>query len=399
MKTANVTFHSSHLNCKFTLVLEFVLVFIILLGLLVYSTAFASEIVKVETFDGVELVGKLDLPEEPHLVSSIVVFVPGSGPCTYDNHRKVGNEEFNYFELFAKEFTSRGIGFFRYNSRGTQIGDSPPWYDKVDRKSFAKSVPSNQAQDIEAIIIDLKKNKRLIGAKVFLFGWSEGSIIASMVAERGKVGINALLLAGYANDNLYGIIQWQLTGGASMVFYKAHFDTNQDGKVSNIEYKADPHKVVSSVLQGAKFNQLDKNGDGVLTSEDFATLLKDRLNQVMKAIENGDDDWIWKNYFRITSSWLKEHFKLEPNKDRLLKLNLPIYIFHGEWDNSVPVEGAIEIREKFKTLGKTNLKVHVFKAHDHDLNFIHWPLRGHISEGLTAIFKTAKTLSSISERK
>lgn len=399
MKAANVIFHGWHLNCKFTLALKFVLVLIILLRFLVYSTAFASEIVKVETFDGVELVGKLDLPKEPHLVSSIVVFVPGSGPCTYDNHRKVGNKEFNYFDLFAKEFTSRGIGFFRYNSRGTRIGDSPPWYDKVDRTIFATSIPSNRVQDIEAIIIDLKKTKRLREAKVFLLGWSDGSIIASMVAERGKVDIDALLLAGYVNDNLYDIIQWQLTGGSSMVFYKAHFDTNQDEKVSNIEYKADPHKVVSSVLQGAKFNQLDKNGDGVLTSNDFAVLLKGRLSQVMKAIENGDDDWIWNNYFRITSPWLKEHFKLEPNKDRLLKLELPIYIFHGEWDGSVPVEGAIEIREKFDTLSKANLKVHIFRAHDHDLNFMHWPLRGHISEGLTAIFKTAKTLSSVSQSK
>lgn len=399
MKSANVIFHGWHLNCKFTLALKFALVLIMLLGFLVYSTALASEIVKVETFDGIELVGKLDLPESPHLVSSVVVFLPGSGPSTYDNRRKVGNKEFNYFDLFAKEFTSRGIGFFRYNTRGTQIGDSPPWHDKVDRTVFATSIPSNQVRDVEAIIIDLKKIERLREARVFLLGWSEGSIIAPMVAERGKVDIDALLLAGYANDNLYDILRWQLTGGSSMVFFGAHFDTNQDGKISNVEYKADPHKVISSVLQGAKFNQLDKDGNGVLTSNDFAILLKGKLSQVMKAIENGDDDWIWNNFFRVTSSWFKEHFKLEPNKDRLLRLKLPIYIFHGEWDRSTPVEGAIEIREKFDMLGKENLKVHIFRDHDHDLNFMHWPLRGHVSEGLTAIFETAKTLSSVSQSK
>lgn len=367
----------------------------ILVVFLANFNVFASEIIKVESFDGVELIGKLDLPEDSDNVKAVVIFVPGTGPCTYDNHRKFAEYEFNYFDLFAQEFTGRGVGFFRYSTRGTEMADIPPYFEKVDIDLYSKHLPSNHVRDVESIVKHLKGIEGLEDAKVILLGWSEGTIISPMVVERNQVEVDALFLAGYVHRNMYEIIKWQLTGGSSMVFYRKYFDTDQDGAISKEELEEDPNNIAQSVLQGMNFSQLDPNQDEMLTAEDFAILLAGRYQQVLNAFEEENDEWIWNNYFRITSAWYQEHLELKPNKERLLDLDLPIYIFHGVDDQNTPVEDAIEIKHMFEELNKDNLTAYIFENHDHDLNYMDWIYNRSISEGLNEIFSAASDFSNL----
>jgi alpha-beta hydrolase superfamily lysophospholipase len=53
----------------------------------------------------------------------------------------------------------------------------------------------------------------------------------------------------------------------------------------------------------------------------------------------------------------------------LLKLNIPIAIFHGELDGTTRVEGVREAEAAFRAAGKSNLAVHIYPDHDHDLNW------------------------------
>lgn len=350
------------------------------------ATVTTSEILKIKSFDGYTLTGKLDLPVNATDVSTLVIFVPGTGPNTYDNHRLIGDKEFNYYDLFAQELGKRQVGFFRYNTRGVEMGTQPPMYDTIDKKEYRKYTPENQAKDIEIMITELKKNEALKNTKVVLLGWSEGTIIAPLVAERNKVEISSLMLSGYCNVKMQDIIEWQLSGGSSMIFYCRYFDTNFDGVISKKEYLSDPYGVVNSVLGNAKFEQLDVNTDKKLTSTDFAVMLADHKNKVLDAISMGDDEWLWNNYFQITSEWLSGHAALEANKDRLLKLTIPVNIFHGVYDQNVPLQGVYDIYEACKRLNKTNIKAFVFDQHDHDLNYIQYPLDNSISEGLERIF-------------
>jgi poly(3-hydroxyalkanoate) synthetase len=73
---------------------------------------------------------------------------------------------------------------------------------------------------------------------------------------------------------------------------------------------------------------------------------------MIKMVDSGNDVWIWQNYFRVTSRWLKEHFKLEANKTRLLRIDIPIFIFQGTADGNVPVEGVYDIQSKFSQAKK-----------------------------------------------
>ncbi len=345
-----------------------------------------SELLKIKSFDGYTLTGKLDLPVNASTVSTLVIFVPGTGPNTYDNHRLVGGKEFNYYDLFAKELGKRQVGFFRYNTRGVDIGTNPPMYDTIDKKEYVKYTPTNQAQDIEAMITELKKNEKLKDAKIVLLGWSEGTIIAPLVAERNKVEVSSLMLAGYCNEKMQDIIEWQLSGASSMIFYCRYFDVNFDGVISKKEFNADPNSLINSTLGGVTFEQLDMNKDKKLTKIDFAALLVNQKDNVLTAIEKGDDEWLWNNYFQITSEWLTDHAKLKANKDTLMKLTIPVNMFHGVYDQNVPLQGVYDIYDAYQAKSKTNMKAFIFDQNDHDLNYIQYPFYNVIPEGLVRIF-------------
>ena len=89
---------------------------------------------------------------------------------------------------------------------------------------------------------------------------------------------------------------------------------------------------------------------------------------------------------------MKAHFQVEANKTRMLRLDLPIYILQGTEDASTPVEGAMDIKERFEYMGKNNLSVQTFDGHDHDLNYTHWLKTGELSKGMKAIFDATKEI-------
>ena len=91
----------------------------------------------------------------------------------------------------------------------------------------------------------------------------------------------------------------------------------------------------------------------------------------------------------LTSAWYKDHFKLEPNKIRLLKIDIPIYIFHGDADAMTPIEGVYDIKNRFAQNNKTNLQCFIFKGADHDLNY-DFKI---ISEGIQKIFDISEELN------
>jgi pimeloyl-ACP methyl ester carboxylesterase len=367
-------------------------------AILVLTATFveAGDIIKFTLFDGENVEGKLSLPTDAGALKELVIFVHGTGPATYDNHRKFGQLEFNYFDYFADEFNRRGIAFFTYNKRGVTRGDTPPSFEKIDRERYRKVLPSVEVRDIATFIHTLRRDKRLKSAKIVLLGWSEGTALASLVAQDKSNRISALFLNGYLNDNLADVIRWQNNGGSSMVNLRAAFDTDKDGAISRTEYESTekgPAAFRTGAMQNTKFDQLDLDKDANITTADFATLLKPRYDAIFAAIDRGDDDWIWNNYFHVSTGWLKEHFALEANKDRMLRLKLPIYIFHGLSDANTPVEGVYDIRKRFDQAGKKNLHEYIFAGHNHDLNFVDWVREKKMPQGIRKMFEIAETLN------
>ena len=77
---------------------------------------------------------------------------------------------------------------------------------------------------------------------------------------------------------------------------------------------------------------------------------------------------------------------MDANKDRLLKLNIPVNIFHGVCDQNVPVQGVYSIFDSYRANGKTNLKAFIYDDNDHDLNYVLYPMKGVIPAGFKQIF-------------
>lgn len=349
-----------------------------------------TELVQLTAYDGYTLEGKLDLPASGS-ADKLVVFVNGSGPNTYDNRRTTGDAEFCYFDLFAEQLTQRGIAFFRMNTRGVTPADTPPMYCEIDETAYQTYLPSNTVRDVETAIASLSTDGRLTGARVFLLGWSEGTVIAPLVAQRGNVKIDALLLAGYMNDRMEDVLTWQQTGGSSMVFYRQYFNTDGDDSISPAEFEADPYGIVPALDVG--FADLDADADDALTANDFFLMLEPSRTALFDAIQRGDDDWLRDNYsVRLTSAWFRDHHTLAPNSETLPTLDLPIHIFHGVYDGNTRIEGVYAIHDRFEALGKDNLTVHIYPDADHDLNYAQYVYNEQLPQGFNDLFDTCNTL-------
>jgi hypothetical protein len=137
---------------------------------------------------------------------------------------------------------------------------------------------------------------------------------------------------------------------------------------------------------------MDMNSDSLIDYRDFGMKTEPFYQYLMKMIQEENGKWVWDNYFRVTIPWLQAHKSLEANKTRMLRLDMPIFIFQGLDDGNAPVQGVYDIREAFEKAHKTNLTCYFFKGHNHDMNYMDYPVKNEISQGLSAIFKASETL-------
>lgn len=328
------------------------------------------ETLTIPSFDAYPLEGRLYLPSDQS-PRALVIYVNGSGPNTNQNTRQLSADTtFSYFDLVASGFNEVGAAFFSYSTRGVTASDTPPFYHTINPQAYQTYLPEHSVQDVAAIVRALRTDSRLHDCPIYLLGWSEGTMIAPKVAQ--LVPVDGLLLAGYVNGTMQQVLDWQQTGGSSMVTYCLYFDADGDGRVSQAEYENDRYGVRPALgLDQVVFSELDADGDGQLTASDFAALLAPSRQALYDAITHSDDAWLAKNYpVRLTSAWFHAHSHFTPNRDMLTELDLPIVIFQGQADANVPVQDTLDIQAQFAALGKDNLTVHLYPNADHDLNFV-----------------------------
>ena len=121
------------------------------------------------------------------------------------------------------------------------------------------------------------------------------------------------------------------------------FDKDGDKSVSREEYESSD-KVVAAyrkyLFQDLPFDTVDIVKDGRIDIKHIAPARLAFHDTLMQHITAKDDAWISNHYFRITTAWCRECFALEANKTRLVRVNIPVHIFHGTTDAHVPIEGV-----------------------------------------------------------
>ena len=87
------------------------------------------------------------------------------------------------------------------------------------------------------------------------------------------------------------------------------------------------------------------------------------------AADDRNDDFLWSAVLNLSSAYLLDGWTAGPTRAFLLKLDVPIGIFHGDIDGTTRVEGVHETAAAFKAAGKTNLTVRTYPGLDHDLGW------------------------------
>ncbi|MEO8391754.1 MAG: alpha/beta fold hydrolase [Chloroflexota bacterium] len=131
------------------------------------------------------------------------------------------------FRLLASELGKQGIAVMRFNRRGA-LNDRDT--DATQEGKFF-SDPFRAAADGEAVLSTVQAQAEADPAHIFLYGWSYGSQIASIIATY-HADVKGLILQGAPAD-AYGAEQSIHMAVNVVSPYLARVaDTNQDGKLS-----------------------------------------------------------------------------------------------------------------------------------------------------------------------
>jgi len=105
-----------------------------------------------------------------------------------------------------------------------------------------------------------------------------------------------------------------------------------------------------------------------------------------QAIADRNDDAIGALLVQLSASYLESWWDAEPNHEALLRLDIPLAIFHGKLDGTTRVEGVYETRDAFDDAGKQNLTTFIYDDADHDLNWSWRAFEGDSPRGYTDAF-------------
>lgn len=114
---------------------------------------------------------------------------------------------------------------------------------------------------------------------------------------------------------------------------------------------------------GGGWTQAEEFGFFVSTKKKYLNVHDiDKLNSIFDDIKANPDSlkmWAGHPYRRWNS------FLWDRSSDYLINFDIPIFVAHGDKDESVPVESARAVKEKFDKLGKTNLTYKEYKNTSH----------------------------------
>lgn len=142
--------------------------------------------------DSVFLSGTLTYPHGGGRYPTVVL-VSGSGQQNRDEELM----QHKPFLVLADYLASRGIAVLRYDDRG--VGESRGSLDRADTRLFA--------EDAEAMLEAVRKNKHVDRRLLGIGGHSEGGAIAGLVASRNKHVRFIVMLAGQGCSGLDILLQ------------------------------------------------------------------------------------------------------------------------------------------------------------------------------------------------
>lgn len=303
-----------------------------------------------------------------------VVLIPGSGPYDRDftiTDRATGRVRSHIFLDIAESLTSRGYAVVRYNKHYITKPNDPQEAATFYRKFTLKLLLA----DAERVYAATQARPEVDPARVILYGWSEGTTIATQIAV-AHPAIAGLVLHGPVAGAWVDTFRYQIADLVA-AYLRDVVDTNKDGLVSAADifgaYTRQPSTVGANTFAllfsfdqanpqaTPKLNPaVDKNGDGQL----------DITHEVVPFFAD-----YFANFEQINAQGPFEQYTLANALPTILATipmyRRPVLLLQGDRDANVPPDGANALDAALATGGNT----------DHTL--IRYPDLGH-SLGSTA---------------
>ena len=267
------------------------------------KTTFSEWAISYKTHDDIFISGAVTVPDSDNKNLPGIILIHGSAPLDMDESwpafidsipQTYNGKEIKNFKLIAEFLSENGFTVIRVNKRGVKKSLTDVDFDVYKTSSY-----TNLLKDVHSEIEAFKKETGI--DNFILLGWSEGTILATKIAEE-RDDIKGLILMGVVGSSFKGLMR--------------HFFENEKDFQEAI-------------------NEIINMPDTVMLGIDRPALL------------------------------VKELFRDTPNAERIEKLKIPILVLHGEIDVETPVSEAYLVKKAIEKNDNPKSKVIIYKDWGH----------------------------------
>jgi fermentation-respiration switch protein FrsA (DUF1100 family) len=278
----------------------------------------------------VQLAGTLAIPPGATGPSPAVLFIHGSGPQDRDGNAPTGpGTKINDFKVLAYKLAEIGIASLRYDDRGVGLS-SGDW-----REANLEDLVS----DARAALEYLKSRSEVDPQRLFVLGWSEGGIIAPILASEGRVA-GLITLAAPAHS-----LEW-------IILYQTEFILRAEGHAED--------KIQEGLRRTRALFDWIKQSQGEW--EDYTC---GQLQQALPWLTCEEFEFL-KESFAL--SWYRQHFAHDPLAT-IQQVKVPVLIIQGDKDIQVPKEEALLLAEELRKAGNEQVTLQILPDLNHGLRY------------------------------
>jgi pimeloyl-ACP methyl ester carboxylesterase len=273
---------------------------------------------------------QLTFPAEGEGPWPTVILFAGSGPydldaTTYGPTRNGQPVLVTNFRTLAGELGKAGIAVLRFNKRGV-LGSG-----NYDNAQVQQANVNQLIADADSVLATVTAQPEVNDEQIFLYGWSEGAIVAANVAANHPE-LAGLILQAPPNGGLDETLNYQQLEVA-LPYLREEVDQNGDGQLSRDELATIPSGPVwytslfyiwapdASPTNPAFQEGLDANGDELIDiDEELLPIMEERIPAIAEA------------YNAVAPS--------ATVADTVAPLEMPILVLHGRQDGWVSFRNA-----------------------------------------------------------
>lgn len=302
---------------------------------------FSLDVVNAERHDSMRIAGTLTMPDGVEGQVPAVILITGSGAQNRDEEL-MGHKP---FKVIAEYLSARGYAVLRCDDRG--VGESTG--------DMAHATTLDFAQDVEYQLDYLLMKPELFDPqRLFLFGHSEGAVVAAIVAARRKEVAGVAMLGGAGADGKTILLQqnevlFRLRGVADSLIERRLACMRDLFAVSDTLFLGKDADTVKTI--NLAFRPLFKKYSAGLTKE-----------QKQQCGLTNTECYGWA--VSMATPWMRTFLTLNP-ADYIAKMRCPLLAIGGEKDCQVLAEANLSAIKRVCKINRVKCSIVQLKDINH----------------------------------